>query len=147
MEHVTSTITIIGPLEPIFDLITTTKHWPAWHPATIGVGGITERPFALNDQIREQARIGERVYEGTWTVIEHSRPRCATLRGSSGRIEIRYVFDPVDADQVRFSRTLSFYPEDFTAGSSSTQAVIALMEAQSDQALIQLRALIEQKLE
>ena len=146
MEQVTSTILINGQIEPIFDLVTTTQSWPRWHPATIGVGGVTDRPFVLGDQIHERARIGERVYEGTWTVVEHRRPYSATLRGASGRIEIGYTFELVGEHEVRFSRMLSFYSEDFAAGLSGRQATIALMEQQSAQALKQLKALVEETL-
>ena len=41
MATITNAIQIQGALAPIFDLITTTRFWPQWHPATIGVGGVT----------------------------------------------------------------------------------------------------------
>ena len=62
MATLTTTIQIHGALAPVFDLVTTTRFWPQWHPATIGVGGVTERPFQLGDKIRERAHIGAHTY-------------------------------------------------------------------------------------
>jgi len=66
---ITNTIQIHGALAPVFDLITTTRFWPQWHPATIGVGGVTERPFQQGDIVRERAQIGAHTYEGTCNVL------------------------------------------------------------------------------
>lgn len=42
MKTITNRITITGDLAAIFDLVTTTRFWTAWHPATTGVGGVTQ---------------------------------------------------------------------------------------------------------
>src|SRR5262245_8578270 len=60
MPRVVNSVRIDGAVEQVFDLVTTTKYWPQWHPATVGVGGVTERPIALGDVIHERARIGGR---------------------------------------------------------------------------------------
>ena len=91
MVQVINTIVLNGPLLAVFELVTTTRLWTQWHPATIGVGGV--RPLQLGDQMRERAPIGTQTYEGVWTVVEHERPIHALLRGSNGRI--RYVPDAV----------------------------------------------------
>ncbi len=143
MAQVTNTIQIHGSLVAVFDLVTTTRFWPQWHPVTIGVGGVIERPFQLGDKIRERARIGAHTYEGTWTVIEHERPTHALLQGDNGRIQIRYRFQPV-GDQVAYSRTLEYYPEDFAASTPDPTRLATLMYAQSEQALQKVKALVEQ---
>lgn len=139
MALVVNTIEINGPLESVFDLVTTTRFWPQWHPATTGVGGVTERPMLLGDKIRERAVIGGRTYEGNWTVIEHSRPARVALLMESGRIRISYSFEAVEA-VTKFKRTLEFYPEDFGADPASIEK---LMYVQSEQALQKLKALVE----
>lgn len=143
MTEIISTIQIQGPLPAVFDLVTTTRFWPQWHPATIGVGGVTERPFQEGDQIRERAQIGEHVYEGTWTVVEHLRPAHAVLQGREGRIQIRYGFQP-QQDAVVYTRTLLYHPEDFAAGVADPSRLAKFMDQQSQQALQKLKALIEQ---
>ncbi len=139
MARVINTILINGPLEAVFELATTTRFWPRWHPATTGVGGVTERPMLLGDKIRERAVIGGKTYEGNWTVVEHSRPARVLLLMESGRINISYSFEATDLTTA-FKRTLEFHPEDFGADPASIEK---LMHAQSEQALAKLKALIE----
>jgi len=142
MMHIVNTILINGPLEPIFDLVTTTRFWPQWHPATVGVGGVTERPFGLGEVIRERAQIGPRLYEGNWTVIEHSRPTRAVLKGESGRIQITYSFQS-PGQAIEFKRELEFQAEDFSASAADPKVLEKLMYEQSERALGKLKELIE----
>lgn len=139
MIQVTNRIQIQGPLEAVFDLVTTTRFWPQWHPATVGVGGVTERPMQLGDKVRERAVIGGKIYEGNWTVVEHSRPTLVALLMEGGRIKISYAFEAVES-ATEFTRTLEFHPEDFGGDPASIEK---LMHAQSEQALAKLKALIE----
>jgi hypothetical protein len=44
---VVNTVTINGTPKAVFDLITTARLWPQWHPATKGVGGVVERLTVL----------------------------------------------------------------------------------------------------
>ncbi|HWQ13182.1 MAG TPA: SRPBCC family protein [Roseiflexaceae bacterium] len=140
MPKIVSSIAIAGSPEAIFDLVTTASHWPAWHPATIGVGGVTECPFALGDVVEERARIGGRMYEGAWTVAQHERPRHTLLRGGSGRISIAYHFEPGE-DGVTFRREL-MYDEGLFGGAGQT-ALEDQMRRESDEALRRLKALVE----
>ena len=78
------------------------------------MGGVTERPFQQGDIVRERAQIGAHTYEGNWTVTEHVRPAHVVLQGSSGRIQIHYRFEQ-HGEEVAYSRTLTYYPEDFAA--------------------------------
>lgn len=142
MEQVVASIAINGRLEPIFDLVTTTKYWPQWHPATVGVGGVTERPFTLHDQVIERAQIGPRLYEGTWTVVVWERPLRVTLRGASGRIFISYTFQQA-GERVNFGRELQYHPEDFAASAPDPAQLKTLMHQQSQLALQKLKELVE----
>jgi len=142
MATIISAIRIEGSVEPVFDLVTTTRFWPKWHPATIGVGGVTERPVLLDDVIQEQAQIGPRVYEGKWTVIEHLRPARVVLRGESGHIQIAYLFQAV-GHATEFRRVLEYRPEDFKDSAADPAALEKLMREQSEQALQKLKQLVE----
>jgi len=143
MKTITNTVAIQGNATAIFDLVTTTRFWTAWHPATTGVGGVTERPFQLDDKVRERAQIGTRVHEGTWTVVAHERPSRAILRMESGRIQITYAFQQID-DLVNFARTLEYHPEDFATSVPDPAMLEKLMFTQSEQALQKLKRLVEQ---
>jgi hypothetical protein len=142
VAQVVNRVRIDGPVEQVFDLVTTTKYWPEWHPATIGVGGVTERPIALGDVVRERAQIGRQIYEGDWTVVEHTRPERVTLQIGSGRIRISYAFRAA-GDATEFERTLEYQPEDFAPAGADPAAVEALMFGQSEQGLQKLKRLVE----
>lgn len=145
ISSIVNQIEINGPLADVFDLVTTTRYWPQWHPATIGVGGVTERPFRLGDQVQERAQIGEQIYEGIWTVVEYQHPVQATLRMQSGRIQISYTFYP-EGQATVYQRELTFYPADFQASVADPVRLEKLMHAQSEQALRKLKTLVEQLL-
>jgi len=123
-------------------LVTSARFWPQWHPATLGVGGVRQRPFLLGDVIRERARIGHEVYEGDWTVAEHVRPSRVALRARGGRLHIRYGFAVV-ANATELQRELEFDPEDFRASAPDFSALAQLMHDQSEQALRKLKVLVE----
>ncbi|MBE7469059.1 MAG: SRPBCC family protein [Anaerolineales bacterium] len=142
MAQVTNTIQIHGPLEAVFDLASTTRFWPQWHPATTGVGGVTERPMLQGDKIRERAVIGGKTYEGNWTVVEHTRPARVVLLMESGRIKISYSFQ-ASGSTTEFKRELEFHPEDFGASVAEPDLLEKLMHQQSEQALQKLKALVE----
>ncbi len=143
MATITNTVQIHGGLAPVFDLITTTRFWPQWHPATIGVGGVTERPFGQGDIVRERARIGAHTYEGNWTVVEHARPARVVLQSESGGIQISYAFKQV-GEEVEYSRTLTYQSENFAASVADPALLEKLMYTQSEQALQKVKALVEQ---
>src|SRR4051794_13744223 len=93
MTQICTEIRINGRRAAVFDLATTTRYWPRWHPATTAVAGVTDRPLALGDQVREYAVIGGRAHEGTWTVAEHPPPESLLLQVDGGRIQIGYTFE------------------------------------------------------
>jgi hypothetical protein len=145
MARVVNTVRIDGPVDRVFDLVTTTKYWPQWHPATVGVGGATERPLVLGDVVREQAQLGGHLYEGDWTVVEHTRPARLVLSAGSERIQISYTFRPAGG-ATEFERELRFNPKDFARGIADPAAVEPLMYRQSEEGLRKLKQLVEKLL-
>jgi predicted ester cyclase len=145
MAHVCNQIRIDGPPDAVFDLVTTTRYWPEWHPATTAVSGVTDRPLAVGDQVRERAVIGGRVHEGTWTVVEHRRPARVLLDIDGGRIQIAYTFDSQESG-TRLMRELLYRPQDFAGGGADPAALESRMSAQSDEALHRLKWLVEHQL-
>jgi len=142
LTEVANSIAIDGPIESVFDLVTTTRYWPEWHPATEAVSGQTERPLALADQVTERAVIGGRVHEGTWTVTEHSRPSHVVLQIEGGRIQITYRFTAAErATDLR--RELRYRPQDFAGGADDPGGLEQRMRAQSQLALERLKPQVE----
>jgi predicted ester cyclase/uncharacterized protein YndB with AHSA1/START domain len=145
MTNIGNEVHIDGPIGPVFDLVTTTRYWPQWHPATEAVSGVTDRPLALGDQVRERASIGGRVHEGTWTVVEHDRPTRLVLQIDQGRIQITYAFTPSGGSTL-LRRELQYRPEDFAGGATDPAGLEARMQAQSAEALNSLERLVRQRL-
>lgn len=140
------TIRLAGPLRRVFDLVTTPHFWPQWHPATLNVYGVTERPVTLGDVIYESVQIDTRIYHVTWTVVELIPYSRVVLRSASGRTRITYDFSERDLT-TEFQRTLVYHPDTFLSPESSFASVHMLMEQQSTQALRQLQQLVAQLLE
>lgn len=139
MPNFSHSFTIARPVEAVFDVAMTTKHWPAWHPATVGVAGVTERPLTLGDQVTESVVIAGRPGEGTWTVVTCDRPHSLTLelRSSLGLTRIAYALTPTE-EGTRFQRDLSY-----EIGAPELDRV---MEGQSAQAMVNLKALLEREI-
>jgi hypothetical protein len=143
MAQVVNQVTIDGPIETVFDEVTTTASWPDWHPATVAVGGVTDRPIALGDTIHEVARIGGKEYEGDWTVVEHERPLRLKMSVLGSGTSITYTFEAESPSATRFTRTLDFEPAHFASSAADPAALERLMFTQSEAALGKLKGLVE----
>ena len=67
--HLRHAIVVDRPIEAVFDVATTARHWTTWHPATVRVTGQIAAPARFGDQITEHVRIAEHEGSGTWTVV------------------------------------------------------------------------------
>ncbi len=92
MDRVLNRVRIEGALEPVFDIVTTARFWPRWHPASEGVGGVTERPFLLGDFIDERGKISGVPFRVRWRVVEHARPSRVVLEAAAPPARITYAF-------------------------------------------------------
>jgi uncharacterized protein YndB with AHSA1/START domain len=142
MTSVVNTVTITGAPEAVFDLITTARFWPQWHPASMAVGGVTERPYGLDDRIHERGRIRDQDFQITWQVVEHVRPSRVVLQSGRSPARITYSFQGRDGATV-FTRKLEYKMENFTAVAATPDEVDRLMRVQSEQAVNELKALVE----
>jgi hypothetical protein len=142
MTSIVNSIKIAGPVEAIFDLVTSARFWPEWHPASQGVGGVTQRPYRLGDTIREKVRIGPSDFQVTWNVVEHERPTRVVLDSQIPRVRITYTFRPCDGG-VDYSRALEYDDTFLHAVAPDLKARAELMHQQSELALQRLKALVE----
>ncbi len=138
MTAVVNTVMINGAPKAVFDLITTARLWPQWHPATKGVGGVVERSYGLGDLIHERGRIGEKDFETTWKVVEHARASKVVLQSQNAPTRITYTFTP-DKGTTVFTRKLDYKVENFAA----VKELENVMRDQSEQGVKQLKALVE----
>src|SRR2546422_11037857 len=89
-------VTIAGPIDAVFELVTTARFWPQWHPATQAVAGVTERPYGLGDRIHERGRIGDLNFQITWNVADYVRGSRVVLQAEQSTTRISYSFQSRD---------------------------------------------------
>jgi uncharacterized protein YndB with AHSA1/START domain len=142
MASVANTITIHGPIAPVFDLVTTARFWPKWHPATLAVGGVTERPYQLGDAIHERGKVGNVGFQVVWTVTEHQRPSRVVFQCAAPPARIIYTFEPRGAE-TEFRRELEYSDAVLAAAATDPVTLQRLMHAQSEEALGRVKELVE----
>jgi hypothetical protein len=141
MTSVVNTVTIAGPITAVFDLITSARFWPQWHPASRAVGGVTQRPYELGGVIRERGEIAGIPFDVTWKVVEHSRPSRVVLGTESPPVRIAYTCTGADG-AIELQREL-VYDEAVFRGAADPSALRQLLHDQSEEALQRLKELVE----
>ena len=140
MPRVSHHFVVDRPVAAVFDIVTTARFWPLWHPATRGVEGDIDEPARLGDKIIEHVTIAGIEGTGTWTVTECDPPRHLALEAdlAFGHLRIAYALTPEPGGGTRFQRDLDF-PE-------LGPQVGAAMEAQSAAGIASLARLVERQL-
>jgi uncharacterized protein YndB with AHSA1/START domain len=140
MPRVSHHFVVDRPVGAVFDVVTTARFWPEWHPATRGVEGDIGHPARLGDQIIEHVTIAGIHGSGTWTVVEHERPHRLVLETdlAFGHLRISYQLTTVDGGRTRFQRDLDF-PE-------LGPQVSAAMQAQSAEGITSLARLVQREI-
>ena len=101
-------VVIDGQQEKVFDVVTTTGHWPHWAQLARAVAGVTERPFQLGDPIYEFCRTPTGPQEVLWHITEYDRPRHAKLVAEDGTT-ITYIFTG-QGDDTSYRRVFELGP-------------------------------------
>jgi hypothetical protein len=139
MPRVSHHFVVDRPIGPVYDIVTTARFWPQWHPATRGVEGDVDHPAQLGDRIIEHVTIAGIDGTGTWTVVEFEPPYALALETTLGigQLRISYQFEPAGTGRTRFQRDLDF-PE-------LGPEIRAAMEAQSAAGVASLARLVERE--
>jgi uncharacterized protein YndB with AHSA1/START domain len=145
VPSVVNTVIIAGSAAAVFDLATTARFWPQWHPASHTVGGVTQRPYQLGDLIHERGEVAGIPFQVTWKVEAHARPSRAVLRAETPPARIIYTFEG-RSGATEFRRELEYDPATFRAGAPDPDALVRLMHTQSEEALRRLKELVEKTL-
>lgn len=145
MTTIASIATISGPAEAVFDLVTSARFWPEWHPATLSVSGVTHQPYELGDVVQERVRFAGLELDVTWRVAEHVRPSRVVLQALTSPTRITYSFE-ARGDAIEFRRELEYDEKLLKLLLRDTDDPDALMQAQSDEGVRRLKELVEQRL-
>jgi hypothetical protein len=92
-----------------FAFVTTPSRWSRWHPATVAVRGVEDRPLALGESVVETIGAAGRRFEAAWVVRACEPPRRWVIEttGDEGDARIEYQLEP-SAAGCRFTRLLWF---------------------------------------
>ena len=142
MASVVSETTIAGPIGPVFDLVTSARFWAEWHPATQAVYGVTQRPYRLGDVVHERVRFGGLELVVSWRVAVHQAPARVVLQSLTSAATIAYAFEP-RGEAVAFRRALDYDGDLLRRAVPGVGDWDALMQAQSDEGVARLKALVE----
>jgi hypothetical protein len=142
VASIANTITIAGPAVAVFDLVTIARFWPEWHPASRGVGGVTQRPYQLGDFVHERGELAGIPFQVAWKVEAHIRPSRVVLRAETPPARIIYTFES-RGGTTEFRRELEYEETAFRARAADGDALRRLMHAQSEEALRRLKELVE----
>ena len=126
----------------MFDLVTSARFWSEWHPATRAVYGVTQRPYRLGDLIHERVVFGGIEMVVSWRVAEHIGPSRVVLQSLTSRARITYAFE-AEGDAVAYRRDLEYDGALLRQAISGVGDWDALMQAQSDEGVGRLKALVE----
>lgn len=146
MESIVTIIDIAQPPTKVFEFVTNAAQWKRWHPATMAVSGVPNRPLEVGETIDEQIHAGPRRFSARWTVIECKPPRRWVIVTDSNEGEARITYKLSEQDGVcYFERTLEYrskrLPWKWFDGSLTRWA----LTRQSDQALRNLKRVIESR--
>jgi uncharacterized protein YndB with AHSA1/START domain len=129
------------PIECVFDYVTTSGNWPAWHPASQAVMGQIHSPMRRGEQVVEHFRLAS--YEGivTWTVSEREPPYHWRIEGAiDGQVRaiITYTLTP-DENGTFFERTFAYCLHRRWVSVLDNLLLRRFMVAESSRALRRLR--------
>lgn len=128
----------------VFDYVTTPALWHTWHPATVAVRNVPERPLTVGETALELIAMGGRKDEALWTVSACESPRLWAIETETtkGAARITYRIETRPGGCC-FKRTLEFRSKGWPwplFDSTLTRLVLAI---QSRRALRNLKRVLE----
>ena len=128
----------------VFDYVTTPALWHTWHPATVAVRNVPDRPLHLGETAVEIIAMGGRRDEALWTVRACEPPRLwqITTDTNKGEATITYRIEP-RAEGCRFQRTLEFRSKGWPWRLFDSTLTRLFLERQSRRALRNLERVLK----
>ncbi|CAN7600744.1 YbhB/YbcL family Raf kinase inhibitor-like protein [Cupriavidus necator] len=146
-------VVIARPPGQVFDYVSTPRHWPEWHPASLGVAGATDHPLGQGERVTETFMVAQRGGAVVWTVIESQRPRTWSIEGvADGRRvgTITYRLTPAmtpsltpSAERTRIEREFRYRSPTLLFALINRLMLRERVQAESTEAVRRLKALLE----
>jgi polyketide cyclase/dehydrase/lipid transport protein len=113
MPVTNNSILIHKPIAAVFEYATTPGNWPKYHPNSLGVSGVTDRPVLVGDVTREHALLMGREGEGAWRVVGRDAPHMVkwTISNPGFKASLLYAFERKPGG-TQFTRILAYNTPD-----------------------------------
>jgi len=142
--HVETEIEINRPPQAVFDYVTTPALWHTWHPATVEVRDVPNRPLTTGETALELIAVAGRRDQALWTVQACVGPQRWEIvtDTDNGSAHIVYQVAPANGGS-RFHRTLEFRSKRWPWRALDSTLTRWLLERQSAKALRKLKEVLE----
>ena len=139
-------IDINRPQHEVFDYVTTPALWRTWHPATVEVRDVPNRPLVTGETMLELIAVAGRRDQALWTVTACLPPRSWEIATDTrnGAAHITYTIMPTNGG-CRFHRTLEFRSKRWPWRMLDSTFTRWILVHQSAQALRNIKAVLEEK--
>jgi uncharacterized protein YndB with AHSA1/START domain len=137
-------IDIARPQQKVFDYVTTPALWHTWHPATVEVREVPNRPLITGETMLELIAVAGRSEQARWTVIACLPPRSWEIATdtASGTARIAYTIVAIESG-CRFHRTLEFRSKRWPWRLLDSTLTRSILVRQSARALRNLKTVLE----
>ena len=139
------TQTEIGrPPRQVFDYVSTPALWHTWHPATVEVRNVPNRPLTTGETMLELIAVAGRRDQALWTVLACDSPQHWEIATdtANGVAHIVYRITPT-ATGCRFYRTLEFRSKRWPWRMLDSTLMRWILNRQSSRALFRLKQVLE----
>jgi hypothetical protein len=128
----------------VFDYASTPALWHTWHPATVEVRNVPNRPLTAGETMLELIAVAGRRDQVLWTVVACAPPQLWEIATDTvnGAAHIVYRITPAAAG-CHFHRTLEFYSKRWPWRLLDSTLMRWILERQSARALFNLKQVIE----
>ncbi len=142
--RVETQLEIDRPPRQVFAYVTTPALWHTWHPATVEVRNVPNRPLVAGETMLEVIAVIGRREEALWTVHACSAPQFWEIATDtrSGAAHIVYRITPT-ALGCRFHRILGFRSRQWPWRSLDSTLTRWILVRQSARALRNLKRVME----
>lgn len=142
--RVETQVEIGRPPRQVFDYVSTPALWHTWHPATVEVRDVPNRPLTTGETMLELIAVAGRREQLLWTVLACAPSQLWEIATDSanGVAHIVYRITPTAAG-CRFHRTLEFRSKRWPWRMLDSTVTRWILDRQSSRALFTLKQVLE----
>jgi hypothetical protein len=130
--------------QEVFDYVTTAALWHQWHPATVEVRNVPDRPLTIGETMLESIAIAGRRDQALWTVVSCLPPQCWEIATDTrnGAARITYTLTTMH-NGCRFHRRLKYRSKRWLWRLFDSTLIRRVLVRQSHEALQNLKRILE----